>query len=134
MEEKIIKISDLSKIFDVKKDPALQSINTQISSGKIIGLIGPDGAGKTTLIRLMVGLLLPNSGSIQILGFDTVKEVEKIYPLISYMPQRFGLYEDLTVEQNLDLYAELYSLEKDEKKATFETLLHFTNLKPFMVG
>jgi ABC-2 type transport system ATP-binding protein len=131
LEEKIIKISNLSKVFDKKKEPALQSISVQISSGKIIGLIGPDGAGKTTLIRLMVGLLLPSSGTIQILGFDTVKEVEKIYPHISYMPQRFGLYEDLTVEQNLNLYAELYGLEKEERRTTFETLLHFTNLKSF---
>lgn len=128
----MIKISNLTKAFGSNEEPALDSINVEISSGKVIGIIGPDGAGKTTLIRLMVGLLLPSSGNIEVLGFDTVRDVNKIYPFISYMPQKFGLYEDLTVLQNLDLYAELFCLDKGEKNKIFETVLQFTKLKPFV--
>lgn len=131
MEEKLIKISNLTKFFDKKKEPALNSLNVEISSGKLIGIVGPDGAGKTTLIRLMVGLLKPSSGTIEVLGFDTIKEVEKIYPHISYMPQKFGLYEDLTVLENLNLYSDLYDLAEQDKDKTYEYLLRFTNLAPF---
>lgn len=132
MEEKLIKISALTKVFDKKKEEALKSINVEIPAGKLIGIIGPDGAGKTTLIRLMVGLLMPSSGSIQVLGFDTIKEVEKIYPFISYMPQKFGLYEDLTVLENMNLYSDLYAIDEKEKKTTYERLLKFTDLAPFV--
>ena len=83
------------------------------------------------MIRIMAGLLLPTKGNVNILGFDTVLNADKIYSSISYMPQKFGLYEDLTVIQNLNLYADLFSLSADEKKVQFERLLHFTNLSPF---
>ncbi len=131
MEEKIVTISNLSKVFDPTKGFALDSINAEFSKGIIIGLIGPDGAGKTTLIRIMAGLLKPTSGNVKILSNDTILNSEKISDLISYMPQKFGLYEDLTVEQNLNLYSELFSLTREEKEQQFEKLLKFTNLKPF---
>lgn len=129
MNEKIVKITNLTKSFNGKV--ALKSINAELSSGKIVGLVGPDSSGKTTLIRLIAGLLKPTSGNISILGHDTILQAEKIYEMISYMPQRFGLYEDLTVIQNLNLYADLHSLEAKEKKEKFAKLLAFTALEPF---
>lgn len=132
MEEKIVKISNLTKVFDVNKAPVLQQINAEFSKGIIIGLIGPDAAGKTTLIRIMAGLLKPTSGNVQILGNDTILNASKIYDIISYMPQKFGLYEDLSVIQNLNLYADLFSLTKVQKDEKFDYLLKFTGLKPFV--
>jgi ABC-2 type transport system ATP-binding protein len=131
LKEKIVKISNLTKVFDKNKKPALDCINAEISQGILTGLIGPDAAGKTTLIRIMAGLLKPTSGNVKILENDTILNAEKIYDIISYMPQKFGLYEDLSVIQNLNLYADLFSLKDEEKKEKFEHLLKFTNLKAF---
>jgi ABC-2 type transport system ATP-binding protein len=111
--------------------PALNEVSGTILSGNITGLVGPDGAGKTTLIRLMTGLLLPDEGTIEVLGHDTRKEPAQIHAGIGYMPQRFGLYEDLTVLENLHLYAELRALPARERPQVLEELLRFTNLAPF---
>jgi len=102
-----------------------------IKAGTITGLVGPDGAGKTTLLRLMAGLLLPTQGKISVLGFDTVKEPENLHDVIGYMPQKFGLYEDLTVIENLNFYAALHNLSEEEKPKVFEKMFHFTALRPF---
>lgn len=102
-----------------------------IKAGTITGLVGPDGAGKTTLLRLMAGLLLPTQGRISVLGLDTVKEPEKLHDVTGYMPQKFGLYEDLTVIENLNFYAALHNLSEEEKPKVFERMLHFTALSPF---
>ncbi len=123
-----IQITGLSKVFQA---PALSSINAEIQKGEIVGLVGPDGAGKTTLLRLMTGLLLPTEGKIEIGGFDTRLESEKIHEIAGYMPQRFGLYEDLTVIENLELYADLKGLAKEKQPETFEKLFRFTGLGPF---
>lgn len=131
MTEGLVQIDSLSKIFDPKFPPALDQITATIPKGKIVGLVGPDGAGKTTLIRLMAGLLLPSTGSIKVAGYDSVKEAEMIHFITGYMPQKFGLYEDLTVIQNLTLYADLKGVKGDERKATFEKLLKFTDLARF---
>ncbi len=131
MSEALVEIQDLTKLFSPEQPPALDKINVSISKGKIIGLVGPDGAGKTTLIRLMAGLLKPTQGSITVEGYDTIKDAEFIHYLTGYMPQKFGLYEDLTVQQNLDLYAHLRNVLGKEKEATCEKLLGFTGLKDF---
>ncbi|MBF8263076.1 MAG: ABC-type transporter, ATPase subunit [Parachlamydiales bacterium] len=131
MNEALIDIRHISKTFPLQKTAAIKEINAQIPASRIIGIVGPDGAGKTTLIRLIASLLTPSSGSIQIAGFDTMKESEQIHTLAGYMPQRFGLYEDLSVMQNLNLYADLRGVVGDERKSAFEKLLHFTNLQPF---
>ncbi|HEX2579963.1 MAG TPA: ATP-binding cassette domain-containing protein [Rhabdochlamydiaceae bacterium] len=131
MSETFVEIHDLTKLFSPQQPPALKEINVSITKGKIIGLVGPDGAGKTTLIRLMAGLLTPTSGTITVEGYDTIKDSEYIHYLTGYMPQKFGLYEDLTVQQNLDLYAELRNVLGKEKEAVCEKLLEFTGLKAF---
>lgn len=127
----LVAIKDLTKRFDPKLPPALDNISASIPKGKIVGMAGPDGAGKTTLMRLIAGLLLPTQGTITVAGLDTVKQASQIHELIGYMPQKFGLYEDLTVMQNLALYANLRGLIGKEKDETFEKLLSFTSLKPF---
>ena len=131
VSEALVEIQDLTKLFSPQQPPALDKINVSISKGKIIGLVGPDGAGKTTLIRLMAGLLKPTEGSITVDGYDTIKDAEFIHYLTGYMPQKFGLYEDLTVQQNLDLYANLRNVLGKEKDAACEKLLGFTGLKDF---
>jgi len=86
---------------------AITDLNVEVHIGKITGLIGPDGAGKTTLMRLAAGLLRADSGTVTALGFDTAQQALQVQASVGYMPQRFGLYEDLTVQENLDLYADL---------------------------
>ncbi len=126
----LVRLADVTKRFGVAP-PALQSVSGTILGGQITGLVGPDGAGKTTLIRLMTGLMLPETGTVEVLGFDTARNPAAIQAAIGYMPQRFGLYEDLSVQENLDLYADLRGLPKDERTATFDELLTFTDLKRF---
>lgn len=130
MSEDFVRIDAVSKTFGTSA-PALDGISATIKGGEITGLVGPDGAGKTTLIRLMTGLLLPDAGTLTVLGFDTRREAAKIQASIGYMPQRFGLYEDLSVQENLDLYADLRGLPKAERAAVYDELLTFTDLKRF---
>jgi ABC-2 type transport system ATP-binding protein len=110
---------------------ALQNISIKIQTGKITGLIGPDGAGKTTLMRLAAGLLLPDSGNIQATGIDVIKSTLEAQSSVGYMPQRFGLYEDLSVQENLDLYADLQGIEKSQRESRYAELMHLTALGPF---
>jgi len=131
VSDALVTMQNLSKVFDPLRPPAINALNAVIPKGEIVGLAGPDGAGKTTLIRLIAGLLLPTEGTITVAGYDTVKSPEPIHILTGYMPQKFGLYEDLTVMQNLVLYADLRGVLGEERKATFEKLLHFTDLAPF---
>jgi len=110
---------------------ALDHISLNILAGKITGLIGPDGAGKTTLMRLAAGLLLPDSGSIRALDIDVVKSPLQTQSAVGYMPQRFGLYEDLSVQENLDLYADLQGVDKQQRETRYKELMHMTALGPF---
>ena len=110
---------------------ALDGITARIAGGRITGLVGPDGAGKTTLLRLLCGLLAPTGGRVTVCGYDTAADTDAIHERVGYMPQRFGLYEDLTVRENLDLYAELRSVPREERSGRYEELLAFTGLGPF---
>ena len=125
----MITIESLIKKFD--GDAAIDDISAQLRPGLITGIVGPDGAGKTTLVRLIAGLLEPTEGKIDVFGLDSVKDTAAIREILGYMPQRFGLYEDLTVLENLELYAEMRGLPKSERKDRFEQLLDFTSLQPF---
>lgn len=127
----LAEISNLTKVFPGRVDPALDNVSATIPKGKIVGLVGPDGAGKTTFIRLIAGLLLPTKGKITVAGYDSVSQANEIHNIIGYMPQKFGLYEDLTVQQNLNLYADLQGVLGQERQDVFKKLLQFTNLEPF---
>ena len=129
--EASIVVSGLIKRFPGMDRPALNNITGRIWPGSMTGLVGPDGAGKTTLIRHLVGLLWPDEGSVTVMGFDARTEAEKIHPIAGYMPQRFGLYEDLSVRENLELYADLRNVTGRERKIKFKHLLRFTTLEPF---
>ncbi|HUZ67314.1 MAG TPA: ATP-binding cassette domain-containing protein, partial [Beijerinckiaceae bacterium] len=106
-------------------------ISAEIARGAVTGLIGPDGAGKTTLMRLIAGLLRADSGRIEVLGIDIARAPLEAQGHLGYMPQRFGLYEDLSVGENLDLYADLHGVPRGERKARYAELLHMTGLAPF---
>ena len=124
-----ISLSGVSKRFSSAlpgSPPALDTLNALIPAGCMVGLVGPDAAGKTTLMRLLAGLLKPSRGTIDVLGGAPGDSAE-----VGYMPQRFGLYEDISVIDNLNLHAELRGLENPERKTTFERLLGFTGLVPF---
>ena len=110
---------------------ALKDINALIAFGQLTGIVGPDGAGKTTLMRLMAALLRPDHGQLRVAGFDSQKQPEELHEVTGYMPQRFGLYEDLSVLENLRLYAELRAMEPSQQVARFERLLTFTRLAAF---
>lgn len=110
---------------------ALGSIDARIEAGRLTGLVGPDGAGKTTLMRLAAALMSPSAGRLRVAGHDPSTEADKIHEVTGYMPQRFGLYEDLSVMENLRLYSRLRRLDGRELETTFERLLDFTRLAPF---
>ncbi len=110
---------------------ALDAIDAEIAAGRITGLVGPDGAGKTTLIRLMTGLSRPTSGRVLIEGEEAARAQRTLHDMLGYMPQKFGLYEDLTVKENLDIYASLKGLPSTERQKTFTELLEFTDLARF---
>ncbi len=110
---------------------AVAGISAEIQPGRLTGLVGPDGAGKTTLLRLVTALLSPDQGSISVAGLSTDREAEAVHRVAGYMPQRFGLYEDLSVRQNLDLYADLRGVPASQRPETYRRLLHFTGLGEF---
>jgi len=126
-----IDIAALSYRYAGAPGVALDAVTATVPIGGITGLVGPDGAGKTTLMRLMAGLLLPGQGSLRVLGLDPTASGDELRAQLGYMPQRFGLYEDLTVLENLNLYADLRGVVGAERKASFERLLAFTDLAGF---
>ncbi|MBS0393045.1 MAG: ABC transporter ATP-binding protein [Proteobacteria bacterium] len=111
--------------------PALAQLTATIPAGGITGLVGPDGAGKTTLMRLMAGLLRPTAGTISVGGLHPIADADRLRAQLGYMPQKFGLYEDLTVQENLDLYADLRGVVGAPRTESFARLLQFTDLAAF---
>lgn len=128
-ESSVLELRSVTKRF--AGEAALNDVNLRVSLGTVTGLVGPDGAGKTTLMRLIAGLLVPDLGTISVLGIDAVKDPLQVQHVIGYMPQRFGLYEDLTVQENLDLYADLQGLPDTEREARYASLTKLTGLAPF---
>jgi ABC-2 type transport system ATP-binding protein len=132
-EDPILMLEGVSKTFrtGVQAVTALEEISFLVRPGTIAGLIGPDGAGKTTIMRLIAGLLLPDKGSLRVLGIDVARDPLAVQTMIGYMPQHFGLYEDLTVRENLDLYADLRGLIPAERATRYEEFMGMTGLSPF---
>ena len=110
---------------------ALDQLSLAVEEGEIFGLVGPDGAGKTTTMRLLTGILEPSSGEAWVDGLHAVRAAGAIKDRIGYMAQRFGLYPDLTVQENIDFYADLYEVPKAGRSERLERLLAFSNLTPF---
>ena len=110
---------------------ALADLSLEVSAGTLTALVGPDGAGKTTLLRLMAGLLRADAGALRVLGIDVAADPQAVQDRISYMPQRFGLYEDLSVQENLDLYADLHGVPKDQRRERYARLMEMTDLGRF---
>jgi len=132
-ESPALVFDSINRTFTVGKShiKALSNVSFTAQAGKICGLIGPDGAGKTTTMRLAAGLLLPDSGALRVLGINVVESPLLTQAAVGYMPQRFGLYEDLSVQENLDLYADLQGVSIEQRKDRYDELMHMTNLAPF---
>ncbi len=110
---------------------AVDGLSFEVGEGEIFGLVGPDGAGKTTTMRLLTGILDPTAGHGRVYGKDIVKESESLKDYIGYMSQKFGLYEDLTVMENINFYADIYCFSKHERASKIDHLLGFSGLTPF---
>ena len=137
MEELVLQAQKLCKDFppEVKRgEPAhaLIDLDLTVRKGERVALIGPDGAGKTTFFRLVEKLLNPTSGQILLFDKDLKDQSDEIKDKIAYMPQKFGLYEDLTIIENLNLFADLKGIPKNERKAVYDELLQMTALAPFI--
>jgi len=110
---------------------AVDGLDLDIAEGEIFGLVGPDGAGKTTTMRMLSGILAPTAGRASVAGFDVTREEDRLQDHIGYMSQRFGLYPDLTVNENLAFYADIYGVPARGRREKTERLLGFSNLTPF---
>ena len=132
MDTTILEINNLTKQYRTRKDqPAIKGLNLKVGKGSLYGLIGPDGAGKSTTLRILATVMEPTSGEVRINGFDVEKDPEKIRPHIGYMPQMFSLYPDLTVHENLNFFANINQVEKNEVKERIQKMMSFTNLTNF---
>src|SRR5262245_16329361 len=127
MRDALVTIDTLTKHYGESDHAAIDNLSAVVNAAQVKGLVGPDGAGKTTLMRLIAGLLSPTRGTIRVCGFDVMTDAAAIHDNIGYMPQRFGLYEDLSVIENLKLYADLRGVEDSERRQTFDRVLAFTD-------
>ncbi|MBI5896704.1 MAG: ABC transporter ATP-binding protein [Desulfobacterales bacterium] len=131
----VLVVRHLCKSFVTKKGApaqwALDDVSLEAHAGRVTGLVGADGAGKTTLIRTAAGLLLPTSGTVTVLGLDSTREAIEIQRQVGYMPQKFGLYQDLSVDENMTLYADLQGVPMPERPERFQRLLRMTDLTAF---
>lgn len=129
IEEAAIIVRDLTRSFPGVK--AVDRLNLDVRYGEVFGLVGPDGAGKTTTMRMLAGVLSPDSGSAQLAGFDVVREPERVKLHISYMSQRFGLYDDLTVDENIRFYADVFSVKRADREQRATQLLRAADMEAF---
>jgi len=130
----VLAVRNLTKEFSSKKGPAVQAlrdVSLNALSGQVTGLVGADGAGKTTLIRTAAGLIVPTGGTVTVLGLDSMVDTIEIQSRVGYMPQKFGLYQDLTVGENMNLYADLQGVPSSERKDRYHRLLQMTGLEPY---
>ena len=127
--DEVIAVRELTRRFGTLT--AVDAVSLEVSRGEIFGLVGPDGAGKTTLLRMLCGLVDPTSGTIRVTGRDPARETSAVRDRIGYMAQRFGLYVDLTVEENLNFYADLFGLDRQHRDGLMERLLGMTRMTSF---
>jgi ABC-2 type transport system ATP-binding protein len=125
----IIRVDGLTRRFGTIA--AIDNLSFEVRRGELFGIVGPDGAGKTTLLRMLAGVLRPTSGDAAIDGVSVARAPERVKHSIAYMSQRFGLYADLTVAENLDFYADLYHVPRSERMERKKRLFQFSNLEPF---
>jgi ABC-2 type transport system ATP-binding protein len=125
-----IQTTQLTKSFGLLQ--AVRRLNLEVTSGEIFGLVGPDGSGKTTTLRMLCGILPPDEGEAVVAGYDIHRETERIKEKVGYLPQRFGLYGDLSVLENIHFYADLYLVPRKGRGERIERLLQFANLEPFV--
>jgi ABC-2 type transport system ATP-binding protein len=125
----IIETHGLTRRFD--ELTAVDHLDLSVDRGEIFGLVGPDGAGKTTTLRMLCGLMNPTEGTAQVAGHDIVRDSQAVKDQIGYMAQRFGLYQDLTVEENMVFYADLFGITSGDRDNLTERLLHMTRMEPF---
>ncbi len=133
-DDSVVRAEGLTRRFtgpDGRPQVALDRVSLSVTQGQLTALVGPDGAGKTTLMRMMAGLLAPEEGSLHVLGLDVTRNAQEVQDRISYMPQRFGLYEDLSVQENLDLYADLHGVPQAVRRERFARLMAMTDLARF---
>ncbi len=129
MNEAVVQVDGLSKLFGGK--PAVDNLSFTVQRGEILGLVGPDGAGKTTTLRILAGVLPADSGTVLVAGQDVIHEPEAVKSRISYMPQHFGLYEDLTVDENIRFYADLFEVSAKVREQRSGELLDACAMTPF---
>jgi ABC-2 type transport system ATP-binding protein len=127
--ESLIEIHDLYKSFGLTH--AVEGLNLQVSAGEMVGLVGPDGAGKTTTMRLLCGALKPTRGRIRVAGFELPGQVERAREHIGYLAQRFSLYGDLTVTENLEFFGDVFGVPDEERRTRSQELLTFAGLEQF---
>lgn len=125
----MVEVKNVSLRFDLVE--AVKNVSFQVKSGNIFGLVGSDGAGKSTLLRLIATMIKPTEGEIFVGGLNVVTQRQKIKNIIGYMPQRFGLYQDLTVEENMQFFMDVFDIPRKERKMRKEKYLGFSNLLPF---
>lgn len=130
MTEPIVIVEEVSKQYGSVM--AVNQVSIQAGTGTILGLVGSDGAGKSTILRMVATMIKPSLGRIMIDGFDVVKQRDRVKSLLGYMPQRFGLYQDLTVEENLDFFMDIFGITGNERARRRERYLGFSNLLPFL--
>ena len=131
MPAALVELDRVKKVFPRSGKAALEELSAKIIPGKVTGLVGPDGAGKTTLLRLMAGLMHLTSGTIKIMDLDPIRDTSELRKIIGYMPQKFGLYDDLSVQENLNLHADLRDVIDHEREEEFQHLLKLTDLTSF---
>jgi ABC-2 type transport system ATP-binding protein len=127
--EPIIETRNLTRRFG--ELTAVNALDLSVMPGEIFGLVGPDGAGKTTTVRMLCGLMEPTAGTARVAGHDAARESRAVKDRIGYMAQRFGLYQDLTVAENMTFYADLFGIEGEERERLSAQLLRMTRMEPF---
>src|SRR5574337_396590 len=127
MSDKVIEVERLTKKFG--DFTAVDHISFEVTAGEVLGYLGPNGSGKTTTIRMLLGLLQPSDGDARVLGYDIRKQAESIRPLVGYMSQKFALYDELTMRENMEFYAGVYDVPRRERAERVRAVIDLLHLQ-----